>query len=188
MTPTHRILFEHRNHEESPCPAQFHRGRTAAGSAPLVSLLLGVIGNMDHLFGPRRFALTRSLRTGVKLRFTLPEFGKGWRGIVHGDDAETTIALIKHEQSEISLAKTRGVRQQPIKHRLQDGRASLKMTLSTSDVAVCCSSDLVSSRVRCCSASNKRTFSMAMTAWSAKVVTNSISRSLKGSTRSAPAR
>ena len=38
------------------------------------------------------------------------------------------------------------------------------MTWSTSDVAVCCSSDSVSSRVRCCSASNNRTFSMAMAA------------------------
>ena len=40
----------------------------------------------------------------------------------------------------------------------------LEMTRSTSDVAVCCSSDSVSSRVRCCSASNNRTFSMAMAA------------------------
>ena len=46
----------------------------------------------------------------------------------------------------------------------------LEMTCSTSEVAVCCSSDSVSSRVRCCSASNSRTFSIAITAWSAKVV------------------
>ena len=38
------------------------------------------------------------------------------------------------------------------------------MTRSTSDVAVCCSNDSVSSRVRCCSASNSRTFSIAITA------------------------
>jgi hypothetical protein len=38
----------------------------------------------------------------------------------------------------------------------------------------------VSSRVRCCSASNRRTFSMAMTAWSAKVVTSSICLSVNG--------
>src|SRR5262245_28724225 len=38
------------------------------------------------------------------------------------------------------------------------------MTSSTFDVAVCCSSDSVSSRVRCCSASNRRVFSIAMTA------------------------
>ena len=37
----------------------------------------------------------------------------------------------------------------------------LEMTRSTSDVAVCLSSDSVSSRVRCCSASNRRVFSIA---------------------------
>ena len=46
------------------------------------------------------------------------------------------------------------------------------MTLSTSAVAVCCWSASVSSRVRCCSASNSRTFSIAITAWSAKVFNN----------------
>ena len=45
----------------------------------------------------------------------------------------------------------------------------LEMTLSTSDVAVCCSSNSESSRVRACTSSNSRTFSMAITAWSAKV-------------------
>ena len=60
------------------------------------------------------------------------------------------------------------------------------MTCSTSDVAVCCSSDSVSSRVRCCSASNSRTFSIAITAWSAKVVTSSICLSVKGRTEFRP--
>ena len=58
------------------------------------------------------------------------------------------------------------------------------MTLRTSAVAVCCSRDSVSSRVRVCTSSNKRTFSIAITAWSAKVVTNSICLSVKGSTLS----
>jgi hypothetical protein len=40
----------------------------------------------------------------------------------------------------------------------------LEMTLRTSDVAVCYSSDSVSSRVRCCSAANNRTFSIAIAA------------------------
>src|SRR5215510_15068392 len=35
----------------------------------------------------------------------------------------------------------------------------LLMTWRTSEVAVCCSSDSASSRVRCCSASNSRVFS-----------------------------
>ena len=56
------------------------------------------------------------------------------------------------------------------------------MTLSTSAVAVCCSSDSVSSRVRACTSSNSRTFSIAITAWSAKVVTSSICLSVKGRT------
>ena len=56
------------------------------------------------------------------------------------------------------------------------------MTLSTSAVAVCCSSDSVSSRVRACTSSNSRTFSIAITAWSAKVVTSSICLSVNGST------
>ena len=40
-----------------------------------------------------------------------------------------------------------------------------------------------SARVCACSSVNMRTFSMAITAWSAKVVTSSICRSVKGSTR-----
>ena len=50
------------------------------------------------------------------------------------------------------------------------------MTCNTSAVAVCCSS---ASRVSVSS----RVFSIAMTAWSAKVRTSSICRSVKGSTR-----
>ena len=56
------------------------------------------------------------------------------------------------------------------------------MTLKTSEVAVCCSSASVSSRVRACSSSNSRVFSMAITAWSAKVLTSSICLSVNGRT------
>ena len=62
----------------------------------------------------------------------------------------------------------------------------LEMTCSTSDVAVCCSSASVSSRVRACTSSNSRTFSIAITAWSAKVVTSSICLSVKGHTEVRP--
>src|SRR6516162_7538169 len=50
------------------------------------------------------------------------------------------------------------------------------MTLSTSAVAVCCCNDSRNSL-------SNRAFSMAMTAWSAKVLTSSICCSVKGSTR-----
>ena len=44
------------------------------------------------------------------------------------------------------------------------------MTFSTSEVAVCCSSDSVRSSVRWRSSLSSRVFSMAMTAWAAKFV------------------
>ena len=44
----------------------------------------------------------------------------------------------------------------------------LEMTCSTSEVAVCCSSDSVRSSVRWRSSLSRRVFSMAMTAWAAK--------------------
>ena len=50
----------------------------------------------------------------------------------------------------------------------------LEMTRRISPVAVCCSSASVSSRLRVCSSVNRRTFSMAMTAWSAKVWSSAI--------------
>src|SRR6516164_1261384 len=53
------------------------------------------------------------------------------------------------------------------------------MTLSTSDVAVCCSKDSVRSAVRWRNSLNNRAFSIAMTAWSANVVTSSICFSVK---------
>ena len=46
----------------------------------------------------------------------------------------------------------------------------LLMTRRISLVAVCCSSASVSSRLRACSSVNSRTFSIAITAWSAKVL------------------
>jgi hypothetical protein len=58
----------------------------------------------------------------------------------------------------------------------------LLMTCSTSEVAVCCSSDSVSSFVRACTSSKSRVFSIAITAWSAKVVTSSICLSANGFT------
>ena len=51
----------------------------------------------------------------------------------------------------------------------------VEMTCSTSEVAVCCSS--ATSR---CSSLSSRTFSMAITAWSAKFVTSSICLSVNG--------
>ena len=56
------------------------------------------------------------------------------------------------------------------------------MTRSTSDVAVCCSSDSLRSSVRCRSSLSSRVFSMAITAWWAKLSTSSICLLLNGHT------
>ena len=56
----------------------------------------------------------------------------------------------------------------------------LEMTFSTSEVAVCCSSDSVRSSVRWRSSLSSRVFSMAMTAWAAKFWTSSICLSVNG--------
>ena len=74
-------------------------------------------------------------------------------------------------------------------HRASNGcnrrsPGELLMTRSTSEVAVCCSSASESSRVRACTSSNNRTFSIAIAAWSANVATRSNCLSVKGSTRS----
>ena len=55
-----------------------------------------------------------------------------------------------------------------------------EMTLRISAVAVCSCSDSVSSRVRAWTSSNSRTFSIAITAWSEKVSSNSICFRLNG--------
>jgi hypothetical protein len=58
----------------------------------------------------------------------------------------------------------------------------LEMTRRISLVAVWYSSDSLSSCVRACTSSNSRTFSIAITAWSAKVVASSICFSVNGRT------
>jgi hypothetical protein len=58
----------------------------------------------------------------------------------------------------------------------------LLMIFSTSDVAVCCSSASERSPVRWRSSLSSRVFSMAITAWAAKLVTSSICLSVNGRT------
>ena len=65
------------------------------------------------------------------------------------------------------------VRVRLFQYRVEDRLELTGMICNTSAVAVCCSSDSRSSV-------NSRVFSIAMTAWSAKVRTNSICRSVNG--------
>ena len=94
------------------------------------------------------------------------------RYVVHRSNRENAPRR-RGQYAELGLAEPRRILQHGVEHRLQlAGRA--RDDLSTSEVAVCCSSDSLSSRVRACTSSNSRTFSIAITAWSAKVVTSSI--------------
>ena len=85
------------------------------------------------------------------------------------------------QHAEGGFADAHRVLQHGLEHRLQlAGR--LEITCSTSEVAVCCSNASESSRVRACTSSNSRAFSIAITAWSAKVVSSSICLSVNGLT------
>ena len=64
--------------------------------------------------------------------------------------------------------------------------ASSRSTRRISPVAVCCSSASVSSRFRASSSVNSRTFSIAITAWSAKVFSSSICLSVERNRLRAP--
>ena len=91
------------------------------------------------------------------------------------------LAIIQQQVAEFGLTNPRRIFQHRIEHRLKSPGEPL-MTCSTSEVAVCCSSDSVNSLVRACTSSNRRAFSIAITAWSAKVVTSSICFLVNGRT------
>ena len=79
-----------------------------------------------------------------------------------------------------ALARSRRPRRPSVSSTACRSNAERLITFSTSEVAVCCCSASERSRVRACTSSNRRTFSIAMTAWSAKVLTSSICRSVNG--------
>ena len=79
------------------------------------------------------------------------------------------------QYAELRVADARRVLQHCVENRLQARRATGLITLSTSAVAVCCSSD-------CRNSLSSRVFSMAITAWAAKFCTRSICLSVNGRT------
>ena len=79
-----------------------------------------------------------------------------------------SVSVTKEQIAELGLAKSRRIRQHGLEHRLQlAGRAGDDLQhLGGCGLLL---QRLGSSRVRACTSSNSRTFSMAITAWSAKV-------------------
>ena len=86
------------------------------------------------------------------------------------------ISFASKKDAKLCLANSRGILQHGIGTPAVARRASeLEMILSTSAVAVCCSSD-------CAQLVEQPVFSMAMTAWAAKFLTSSICLSVNGRT------
>src|SRR5262249_28320437 len=113
-------------------------------------------------------------------RITPKIFAECRHRILQGDRLEH-VAVESVQNAKISLANARCILEHGLEHRLQLPGEEL-MTCSTSEVAVCRSSDSVKSRVRACTSSNSRAFSIAITAWSAKVLSSVICFSVNGLT------
>ena len=101
------------------------------------------------------------------------------------------LAVEAKDVAKLGLAKLRRTLRDRLEDWLHVSRRR-EMMPSTRLVAVCCSSALarsedrsVASHVRACASSNRREFSMAITAWSAKVRSNATCPSVNG-TASAP--
>src|SRR5262249_32651501 len=92
------------------------------------------------------------------------ELGVGRRDVEFCRGAKRAVLIVEHH-AELCFADARGILQHASKHR-SNSPGELEMTRSTSEVAVCCSSDSLRSRLLACSSVNSRTFSIAITAWS----------------------
>src|SRR6516225_9777506 len=127
---------------------------------------------MDDLLCPGD-ARNNSLRSWL-LCALLRVFGIFRRRTMHSSHLPG-IAIVSIHESELGFANPNCVCQHGLEYGLQ-----LAGRRADDAQHVGCCSDSVNSRVRCCSASNSRTFSMAITAWSAKILTSSICLLLNG--------
>ena len=105
----------------------------------------------------------------VDLAYHRPGFGGTRREL----DRNEPSVLDREDASKIGGAEAHRAVHDRGEHGLDVGLDRL-MTRSTSAVAVCRASASVSSRLRASSSVNSRTFSMAITAWSAKVWSSAI--------------
>ena len=121
---------------------------------------------MGDLLGPHH-SPKGGARAGTQW-FALPQFAVGLRDIVQMRRVKS-FAIVEQKVAELSVAQMRMAFASIASNTGFKSPGEEEMALRTSDVAVCCSRAFESSRVRACTSSNSRVFSMAMTAWSAKV-------------------
>jgi len=104
--------------------------------------------------------------------------------IAHADPASELPAVALALDAELEVAGTSGTRRVPASEFFVGTWTTTvgedEITRRISLVAVCCSRDSVSALLRASSSWNSRTFSIAMTAWAAKVSTSLICFSEKG--------
>jgi hypothetical protein len=105
----------------------------------------------------------RDRLTGASLRKCAPSrFHPSFRHAM-GRGQTDKFAVDKGNATNLRIAQFLSSLTNNFEHRL-NSVGELEMTRNTSEVAVCCCSDSDSSRVRRCSASNSRVFSIAITA------------------------
>src|SRR5215472_13386268 len=159
-------LFEQRRKHRRACATELDGGHRARVALDIVRIIPHIV-DMDDASG-RQGSDRAGARTHASKGLTLPQFGERRRQIVNRDGAVSIAPSFSHSTPNLapqmrtafaSMASNTGA----------SSPGELEMTPSTSEVAVCCSSDSLSSSVRACTSSNSRTFSMAITAWSAKV-------------------
>src|SRR5262245_25837614 len=135
--------------------------RDDAWMAVEVALVEPKVGNVQDLLGfcdPDE----RGARVIARANHRIPPKPVGvFRVAVHRHRAEI-VPLSQEQIADLGLTDARRV----LSMALNTGSSSpgeLEITRSTSAVAVCCSNASVSSRVRACTSSNSRTFSIAIT-------------------------
>ena len=156
----------------------------------------GTMSEPDRQFPPERELVAGILQVGDVDRLQIADGAAGHRGAVQRHrfsscdsrpSSPNDAAIRNTSLSTMAISTTCASQMRAACSATESSTGctslgELEITRRMSLIAVCCSSDSASSRERCCSASNSRVFSIAMTAWSAKVSTSSICLSVNGRT------
>ena len=162
------IVHQHRNAEHRPNAHEFD-SRNRQRVALNVRVLGGEIGDMNHLLHSYDTA-DNGFGSRLHEQFAT-RLGKTCRQVMHRNRSQG-VSLASHSVANLA-SQMRVAFSRIASNTGASSPGEELITRSTSDVAVCCSSD-------CRSSLSSRVFSMAMTAWAAKFFTSSICLSVNG--------
>src|SRR5262249_40359310 len=154
------VFLEHWDHNERTDAGNFCAGDGQRVALNSVRMFGGEIGDMHDLFcfgDPHDRSVLAWLMTAAPHELDISLWHTEQCNQASGGSLNRNIIPKLASQTRVafsSMASNTGC----------SSPDELETTLSTSDVAVCCSKDSESSRVRACTSSNSRTFSMAITA------------------------